>query len=439
MKIAKRVFFLVVGLIAVIAIGFYLFLQIREVRSRNVLVHGQSQSIVKIAVDRILWDIARNAITHPGYYRQEGKTPARPGASMRPDEAVAIPANLYFFSTESDTLTFYAMLKVKDEQVLKVSLQYHLGIDSSAFAHDKGYWYVSSENKRFSFVGNDKEVLMAVNLDRLDKIERLRDMWHYRSKMMKPIKEMEGFDFGKEKADIVYYDRWNKNTATADFGQGKIISTADIALDLIHLTDKPQARVLPVGNVLNFYCHADLKPLFEKYRHTLSNYNIPIDTLKQYYGGYMDIQWKQGGVLQQDTVVAYDYDDSFELIPKKEVREEAVPNLILTLRMSPHLGAYLPQKIFYVFHQARKEDLIGLSTAAQFENSYAFEDTGQAFHMVYNRDASVMKYLGWMPCIDRIQSWKICGKRAAEKRTEFKSELTMADPHIHALAQLITD
>src|SRR5690606_41218286 len=106
----------------------------------------------------------------------------------------------------------------------------------------------------------------------------------------------------------------------------------------------------------------DLKPLFEKYRHTLSNYNIPIDTLKQYYGGYMDRQWKQGGVLQQDTVVAYEYIDSFELIPKREVREEAVPNLSLTLRMSPHLSAYLPQNIFYVSNQQRKHHLIALST-----------------------------------------------------------------------------
>src|SRR5690606_28122483 len=134
---------------------------------------------------------------------------------------------------------------------------------------------------------DSKNVLVALSLDKTDKKAQMMDIWTQRSDCMLPIKTLDDFNFENNNADIMWKKRNAESTGSLSFMTGNIISDFSFPNNRLRLPEEVKVRRLPESNILNVYCQADLSPLFEKYKHNLVRYNIPADTLKKYYGGYL--------------------------------------------------------------------------------------------------------------------------------------------------------
>lgn len=437
MKLFKKLIFILVGLIALIAISLYLFLKVREQRSKNMLVHSESEYVMRVSVDKILSDIAWNAIMNPGYYLTKDTTSSTTRDSVKSsDLGLHIPASIYLFALKDREATWYTMLAVDDEHKLQTFIRQRVVGDSIAIEREGDNWWISGKEGRISVYGDSKNVLVALSLEKTDKKQDMMELWNQRVDQMVPISTVSDFKLDNSSADIQWQQRGVSTSGILSFNQGMIASELSLANSVLRLPSEAQARVLPTSNVLSVYCKADLRPLLTKYKDNLKRYNIPVDTLARYYGGYLDVQWRSEDVVQMDSVIAYDYDDNFNRIEKKELREESVPNLLFTFSASPHLTSYLPERLFYKFYKTMDGDQIGLSTDAQVKNNYPYHRTDHALHISYQQNEAVQRYLGWIPLLDNIEQISISG-RGQGQANSFDGKVVLSERKIHALYQLL--
>ena len=435
MKLLKKIVFIVVGLIAVIAIGLYLFLAVRESRSKGGLVHQESEYVIKVAVDKILTDIAWNAISNPGTYFGKDSTDTTSDGKSSRNLGISIPANVYMFALKDEEETWYTWFSVENQEQLQGFVRAELGIDSTGIEKENDFWWINGKDNRVVLLGDSKNVLVALSFDKKDKKAAMLKIWEGRTTAMVPIKTLTEFSF-ENTADIEWKQKGNDADANLSFKKGMITANWSLPNDILRLPQQAKVRQLPSSNVLNMYCQADIRPVLEKYENRLQRYNIPVDTLKNYYGGYMDIQWRANDVLQTDSIIAYDYDENFNAIEKKEIREEAVPNILFTFNASPHLAGYLPEKMFYKFYKRIEGKQIGLSTDANGKNEFPYVSTDHAFLLSYTRNEAAQRHLSWLSQFDRVEKVEISG-RGGEVANSFKGEVKLSEYGIHALYQLL--
>lgn len=425
------------GLIAFIAIGLYLFLKVRDHQSKRSLVHQESTSVVKISVDKILTDIAWNSLMNPGYYsRKDTSDKSSSERFQRTDIGISIPANIYFFALNGNESTWYTWIDVNDQFKLKDIITTRLGADSIALNEDGENWWMTSKDGRLSFYGDSNQVLVSFSFDKKGTMDEAVEIWRQRALHLVSISTLTDFNFENSKSDIQWQQRGSETVGEMSFSSGTIVSDLILAQNLLRLPKQAKVRKLPESNVLSLYCQADLRPLFEKYKDHLQHYNIPVDTLKRYYGGYLDVQWRPTDVVQSDSVITYDYDDDFNRIEKRELHSEEVPNLSLTFKASPHLGAYLPEKLFYKFYKTVNGDQIGLSTDLNAENESSYITTENAIYLDYHYDAVVERHFGWFPQRDRMSRIQLMGKTKGTG-AHFHAEIVLKEKEIHALYQLL--
>lgn len=437
MKLFKKLIFILVGLIALIAISLYLFLKVREQRSKNALVHSESEYVLRVSVDKILSEIAWNAVMNPRHYLAKDTARRAAADSIRSsDLGLDIPASIYLFALKGSEGTWYTMLAIDNEQKLQAFINNRVVGDSIPIEREGDHWWISGKDDRISFYGDSKNVLVALSLEKTAKKQDMMELWNQRVDQMVPISTVTDFKLDKSSADIQWQQRGGSTSGTLLFSQGMITAELSLPNNILRLPSKAQVRELPASNVLNAYCQADLRPLLTKYKDNLQRYNIPVDTLARYYGGYLDLQWRSEDVVQMDSVIAYDYDDNFNRIEKKELREESVPNLLFTFKASPHLTSYLPERLFYKFYKTMEGDQMGLSTDAQAKNNYPYHPTGHAFHISYQQNAAVQRYLGWIPLLDKIDQILISGQGQGQVNN-FDGKVLLKERNIHALYQLL--
>lgn len=438
MNLVKKLSFIGLGLVALIATGFYLFLKVRESQSKEGLVHRQSEYVIKVAVDHILMNIAWNALQNPGYYSKKDTT-RRASSSYweRTELGVQVPASVYLFSLDDDQATWYTLLQIDDKQKLQRFIMRYSDGDSSQIERHADTWWVSHKNNRISFLGDSKKVLIAFSLNKNPKREKMATIWARRDKHMVAIGTLGDFNFAGTDADIQWQKRNAEYAGNVSFASGHILSEVLFSNQLLKLPEQAKVRQLPESNVLNIHCQADIRAILEKYRKDLQRYNIPVDTLTQFYGGYMDVQWRKKDVLQTDSIITYDYDEDFNSIEKKELREEAVPNLVFTFKASPHLGDYLPQKMFYKFYKTITDDQIGLSTDLQLKNAYSYTISDTPIFVSYQRDTTVIRHLSWLPRIQDIKGIQIKGKAQGKMKNIIHAKIQLEKDDIHALYQIL--
>lgn len=435
MKYIKRIVLIILGLIACFAISLFIFLQIRKYKAQSQLIHHQSTAILKVAIDDIFVDIVKNAIVNPGYYTSD--TTQGTSARMGFDWGFYIPAEMYFFSVNQDDANLYSYQRVKDENKLIAFLLQKLKLDTSAVNRESDDWVISAYSGKVNIIGNGENMLLGISAKSEGSIEKINKIWQERATNMIQVSNLDADDRDSLSGDLAYLNLANRNRFNIDFQNGIMNTTASLHTELWKQNKVNKVRKLGVEDILSFYCNANLRPLIEQNKSLLTSNNIPVDSLVKYYGGYVDLQWKKGDIMQSDTIIAYDYNDDFEMVEKKEVRQEQVPNLIFTVKGSPHMASYLPEKMFYKFTKNVQNGYLTLrtSTITPPESTFEFSDYFMVLHYTY--DESMLKYLGWIPNVDKIQEiiWK--GTFKGESTSTFEGDIKMLNPKLHPIVQLM--
>lgn len=434
MRKVKKIVLILVGLIACIAIGLFIFLQIRVQQAKSQRIHQHSTALVRVAVDDIAIALIKNALTNTEFYKDQSTQDTTGRDAL--DIGLYIPAYLYFFSIDNRNTDLYSYQRVKDQDKLIAFFLRTLKLDSTAVLRSNDSWFISAHKGKVNIIGDAKNVLLELSVNPEDKAEAIKKIWYDRATVLQQVDELKSINAIPSTGDIVYYNLSNENQLTLDFDNGKIFASAIINSDLWKPTKDLKVRKMDQDDILTFYCNANLGPLIIQHKDLLIKNNIPPDSLVKYYGGYIDMQWKKGSVLQTDTIIAYDYNDNFEMIAKKETREERVPNLVFTVKGSPHMAAYLPEKMFYKFTKHVVHDYLTLSTATDTVIAGTFLPSDDFMMLTYNYDAEVGDFLGWIPQLDKIQRFILKGTSSTISKAHFQGEIDMHNPSLHPLAQL---
>ncbi|MGJ1432516.1 acyl carrier protein [Sphingobacterium spiritivorum] len=431
----KKVFLWILVVIIVVVLGVWGYLTVRQSASGDAQIHVQSKAVVRISVDRMLTSLAKNALIHPGTYFGGKKEPKRDSLERIKiwESGWDIPANVYLFSLQNDPNTYYTIQSLKDKEAFAKFLKVNFALEP-VLVEGSQFYFVQARNQRSAVLFSQDRFVVGFGLGAADRLTIMRDLLE-NTKNLTTAKSMQ---LDTLEADLLYTDLQNKSLVKTNFYNGNIKLEGNIYTALWHAPEQATARQLDTSSVAYGWLNADLRPVLNQYKDSLERHKIPVDTLSKYLGGYVDMQWKKDPVKQIDTIVTYDLDDNFEMSEKKEVREAEVPDLQFVIRSSPHLAAYLPEKMFYKFKKQVKGDLIALNTGTPADFTDTRNNVQNYFYMHLREDSwnriFVKKDSGsaW----NHIENITLSATRTTADWSVLKGEVKLKQRDIHALYQL---
>lgn len=427
-------------LVVSISLVLWFVVRYRDAESQMAVVHQKSTAIVQISVDQLGLSVAKNAILHPFAYVKEDTVKKeksdQPSYSKLWRTGWSIPAKLFFFSMPDDPLSFFCVQSIANVEQFKNFIRSNFSIPMDSTHNGSQLWFATSKEKNISVLALDKQFVIAVGVRDNNRQTQMLKLLQNQEKQLIPINKLDKFDLTTD-ADIYYSNLEDKSTLHLGMEGGKFTVNGNMYSKLWQGSANPKARQLPKDNKVNMWLHADISPLFSKYRPLLEKYNIPGDSLQRYYGGYIDLQWKAADVPQQDSIIAYVMDENFEMQETVELRKEWVPNIELTVKASPHLATYLPEKLFYKFQKQTVGDLTSLHTAEQNQFDPAMNDSPYYFYLSISNLATDKRINNWLPVLKLVEHIQIGAQNTEANRSQITAEIQLKNAKIHALYQFM--
>lgn len=429
-----RVLTVIMGILLLVLLAGYAWLWIRQSNSGKQLVHPNSEAIVRVSVDKIMTGLLRNALANPREYWDTAKDTVE--TTQIWEAGVAIPANLYLFSLPEDTSSGYAVLHIKDKAKFQTYLNQRM---DAVIEHTEDFlWFALTENGKFAVIGNDDHAVVSYSLRSGDRTPRLRELLSSLDELVS-IESLHLSELSESRSSVTYWNSKNKNVCHLDFSAGKIDVKGSFSSELWRLSEVPLSRTMPSDNILTVWLDADVREALLYHRDFLSRYNVPVDSIQPYIGNYWEVQLREDSILQEDTIVTYDYNDNFELIEKKHVRSESVPRLSLSLKASPHLLSYLPERAFYRFNKFIDDDLVTLSTEQENianRSSDRERPDSYCFYLFYRKGDGKHLIQDRIPSLGMLERMEMRGTRQNLHSLTYEGEILFEKKHIHPLKQI---
>lgn len=420
------------GFIVLFLLGQF-FLMIRQSESGKQLVHRDSEAIVRVNIDKVLLDLAKNAVLNPRtYFVDERDTIDRGERISFRNAGLSLPANVYFFAMPADSTVFYTILKLKDkERFHRYVLQF---MDKEVEPIGGDLWYIGDEEEKVCFLGNAHHVVVSVRTGKEDIKSKMQEV--LLSDNLVAVRSLDIHPVSTSTSELIYYNLVSKNSWQLDFSIGKVALSGYLASSDWILSDTPQARTMDPNNLLSTWLYADIRPWLLHQRAFFEQYHVDIDSLQPFLGNYWELQWKPGIILQKDTVITYDYDDNFDMIEKESIRDTPVPDLRFSIKASPHLTAYLPDKLFYRFGKNVDNGLIQLSTDLDALPEMELHPASQNLYLRYYPTANANILTERFPWLHVIREAELDGYRDGSNSMRLSGVFSFEKKHIHPLQQL---
>jgi hypothetical protein len=435
----KKILIWTLAIIAAVVVAIWGYLGYRKSKSHEGLVHVQSLAVVEVSVDRILFSIAKNAMSNLGVYtKRRTDTIDREKLDIT-ESGWNIPANVYLFSLKDTPSRLFSVQSIADSKRFSSFIKQQLFISADTLIDGQALHYGASKDGRLILLFDDKRFVLSVGTDQKQDMSVMASLILDEGKKLVSVSSLSLNSLQTAESDITYLNREDQTRVAVNFFNGKIDIKGSIQSSLLVGAKEPLVRPLDTSSIMYGWLNADLRPLFKKNAVQLSDHQISVDSLSKYYGGYIDVQWKAGQVKQVDTIVTYDLDDNFEMAEKMERREVEVPNVGVVVKASPHLASYLPEKLFYKFSKNSKGDLIAFNTGPQTTIDDKRVTSPYYFFLRLKFDSAFPIFapktqeMSWK----KLQVFEISASRAEHDLSEINASCTLVDKDIHALYQLL--
>jgi len=432
----KKTIVFILGLIAVLAISFFVFKYYRSSKAENIKIPENSVSVIRLDVDGLLLKMLKNSLSnYSEYYGSKQDTSTIGGKAKLWNIGVHIPAKLYMFSLSDTSHHYYAVLEVTDRADIQNFLKGQLGLsqDSVFQGLEKGQELYSKKHVQALF--DDQRLILSFGKDQqaetmLTLLNSDQGEWVYANGFGKTLKEVQD-------TDMSFVDK-KDNWATVNFQNGRFDIDAFVKSSLLGFPSKPVQAVIPEDNVLYMALNSDLSLILKDKKAELEKLKLPVDSIYKYVGNFATIELKDKEVLESDTIITYDYDDNFEMTEKKEINQVEVPSLTFQVMASPHLLGYLPEKMFYKFGKDFHNGLIRLSTdPAAFGQNIDLQPSPNVFILSYQKKPVSAKYLGWLPNYDKILKGDLNGIAEGSNSLRLKGGFAFENSAINSFYQII--
>lgn len=435
MRLLKKICYTLIGLIAGIAIGLFIYKEIRASKAKDILIPKHTTALLQVNVDGLFMELMGNAISNPNTYFFAEKDSADRKREKLWRTGMKIPAMLYLFADSSNAETYYTIQKISNIDRFKRFIQTYVAkdLDSIARPLDGGYTYY--QQKKLAFLYNESQVIFAIGKDSTDRSASMLELLNSTQQDWIPAHSWTSRHADQHGNDLLWTSS-NKDWISMDFQNGSIHADAFFSSEQWRFPDAPQALAASGNPVLHAYLDADLSAWLKAKDSLWKDLKVPVDSLYKYYGGYIDLQWMPKDVKQMETIISYEYDDNFEMKEVKQEQEVDAPNLLVRLKASPHLLGYLPEKLFYKFKRKSEGDIISLSTDTGAGQTATFEKAKTVFNLTYQKNASVIKHLGWLPFFDRWEKIRLEGRARTTNGLQLHGFFILPHAKLHALYQL---
>lgn len=430
----KKLFIFILGLIAVLAISLFAFKYFRASKADNIRIPKDVYSVIKIDVDGLATDIFKNSISnYSEYYTTKKDSTDTLKRTKIWNIGLDIPAKLYLFSLSDTSSIFYAVIGVNNKDKVQKFLTNDLELIADSSAIESGNTGLYSKRHLKVLLGENSMILSVgpkANLDEMTSLLKSDQKdWQLANSFGNGIAQINN-------ARISYVDN-KKNWAKLDFMNGKFALDGYYKSALFKFPSNPKGLNHSDDNVLSLAFNSDLSLILKDKEQELAKLKLPIDSVYKYVGNFASIQLKDNQVMESDTVITYDYDDNFEMIEKKEIQQIEVPDLTFKVMASPHLLGYLPEKMFYKFSKNYSDGMIYLTTNNTSIETFNLIPSQNVLSLVYSKNSSAAKYLGWLPNYDRVVLGTIYGKAISDNEMGLKGEFVLENPDLNSFYQML--
>ncbi|MFD2598883.1 hypothetical protein ACFSQ3_07945 [Sphingobacterium corticis] len=426
---------LVLGFIALLVVLLFLY---RNHRANQQLIPQTAEAILEVKADEIFRQLLGNAIANPTSYFAGKKDSAKDDRfeDLRPwNLGVDLPAKFYFFQIPQAPSSYLCFLKIDDLTRLKALLTDRMQL---TWNDEGNNWSATNEDQKLVFAGNAEHAVLAWSSKKDNSNPSLIFELLDKTENMVPISDFLDSIPSNDRGQITYWQPHTANHWSISLKVGKASLEGVWSNDSWQFPEKTNAPALDNEAILSVALHADIRNWLAQHPEWLPSQDITWSEVSPYIGNYFEMQWKAGTVMQSDTVVTYDYDDNFEMVEKQELREEAVPNLTLSLMASPHLLTYLPEKMFYKFNRGQNGQLLELSTSpTSLKTPRPFVENDAHFVLKYREpNLSEQQHLPIPTWLQIYRSVDITGESTKAHTIRISGEMLTANQNLHPIKQL---
>ena len=346
----------IVTLVLIVVAGYF----IRKQQASKQFVSAQSTAILSIAVDELILDNL-GTLLKPSDKAVVGKEPSSSKAkNFFFNSGLAIPARIFLFSVPQHGDQLFGILPVSNyEKCLAYFMEEH---PDGLELLDKSSGTVSVKLSKHMRCLFNKEYLVY-GISQLAELEvtQLSELIS-KSDSLVPVNTLKNSNPEILKAHIAYSRIDQSLNLSAQINNQKIKLDGDWQLATTMPKQTAIRKLDTTGNVLSFWSSLPLSeiPALGQF---LGKYSaLSKDSLAASYGGYVDLEVKAGKLMQTDTILTYDYDDNFNPIEQKEIREVEVPHIVHVWSNSKGIGQYLPDNMFYHFNKKEENGYVLNST-----------------------------------------------------------------------------
>jgi len=390
----KVVIWLSLVLLILLLVGFGVF-YFRQEQSYRQHVPQNITSLIRVSTDGLLKSIVWNAITNPTYYIKINKQ-KKEKRTQALHTGLKIPANLFFYTlNDKPKSTYFTSLFIDDSSIFRQFTRRILDInDYEVYDQDKNIHWARSKDGKVNLAYLRDRLAISYSATSDNTLEVLTNILYQRN--TKKVKESSLFNrLNNKKEHIIYVS--DSSTLIADFNAGEVNLHGLIRSSMLVGKKKLRPKKFAENSLIKLWLAADITPFIKANKRFFNRHHLPADTLLRYYGSYLDFEWKNREINQRDTIITYDYNDDFERVEKRSIREERVPEIYLALEASPHLANYIPKQVYYKFQSGTTADRLYFGTGTSFSNDHAANLSEHFFYLFMDAEKLVdNKQFPWL-------------------------------------------
>ncbi len=304
-------------------------------------------------------------LAHPLSYLEDSQSEGQDSATSKSQtgilECLSVPKTLLFYRHGASSSTWTSSeLAIKDVSKLKKYFQendYTSKEDNSQYA---------KKNQKAIIKDNKLTVTYNPSNWNLEKPTIVSTTF---------LKEGDSLFNAVKNAtsDVFYFDN-EGNNLKIDFSVGEIIIKGNYELSFL----KPATPILKSSGIGRLSTKIELPQLLDQVsadkKDKFTNFSkLNLDTLSPLIKGNIHVMIKDFEV-SRDTVVTYDYDDNFNKVEVKEVKENIKPNYTFAISMQPEAVAYMKRKKAII--EQEEKDILAImplvTTYCNYENEVLY-------------------------------------------------------------------
>ncbi|MEH3114685.1 hypothetical protein [Pedobacter terrae] len=308
------------AIVILLLLFYFVFFKYRQIQANKILIPATTQTLFKINVDELYKTLAVSYLKHPSQYAGTDKNSIREKIADL-NSGLRIPANIYIYALKGTAKnTLFTRLEIADTSAFN-----HFILKKLALLKKDAHFFESADST-FGLLVNKKTVSIAFNMAK-EPIRHILEEIHDQNNMVK-ISDSKFAQMASLSDHLSFQDA--ENLSKINFTDGKIDFSSEFENKWIEPAAEPRHRMLNPESTLSFWLNGKIKSDLTEKNHTMSLSLLSKDSFFRFYQDYVDFEWTKT-VTQVDTIVGYEYNDDFEQVEKKILRDRKIPSITINL------------------------------------------------------------------------------------------------------------